>query len=94
MDGLEGGIGENIASVINSVNKGMIGVKNALMIEPIEVGNITPIFEQLGRAETSNIATQPVEVNQTININQPVSSPIETARAIKNQAITLGLAGV
>lgn len=33
-------------------------------------------------------------VNQTINFNQPVTSPIDTARALKNQAITVGLAGV
>lgn len=32
-------------------------------------------------------------VNQEVNINQPVSSPIETARALKKQA-TFGLAGV
>lgn len=95
MDGLEGGIGENIDKVISNVESGMSEVKKALIIEPID---IDPESFRLGSFNKginggwTNI--KPTEVNQTININQPVSSPIETARAIKNQAITLGLAGV
>lgn len=95
MDGLEGGIGENIDKVISNVESGMSEVKKALIIEPID---IDPESFRLGsfnkgiNGRWANI--KPTEVNQTININQPVSSPIETARAIKNQAITLGLAGV
>lgn len=32
-------------------------------------------------------------INQTININQPVKTPHETARALRKEAISLGLAG-
>lgn len=38
--------------------------------------------------------TQPQQiVNQTININEPVKTPYETARALRKEAINLGLAG-
>ena len=32
-------------------------------------------------------------INQTININQPVTTPSDTARALRREAVMLGLAG-
>lgn len=95
MDGLEGGIGENIDKVMSNVESGMSEIKKALIIEPIDIdpeGFKIGSFSKGINGGWTNI--KPTEVNQTINIYQPVSSPIDTARAIKNQAITLGLAGV
>ena len=95
MDGLEGGIGENIDSVISNVESGMSEVKKALIIEPIDIEPESFRIGSFSKGINGGWANfKPTEVNQTINIYQPVSSPIDTARAIKNQAITLGLAGV
>lgn len=95
MDGLEGGIGENIDKVISNVESGMSEVKKALIIEPIDIDPESFRLGSFNKGINGGWANiKPTEVNQTINIYQPVSSPIETARAIKNQAITLGLAGV
>lgn len=95
MDGLEGGIANNIKTVIDGAERGMSKVKKALTISPVDIRPDRPTFNPVGgNPRAGGAAVRPVEVNQTININQPVSSPIDTARAIKNQAITLGLAGV
>ena len=96
MAGLDNGITENTRMVVNGIKTQMQDVKDAFgivapMITPkVPSLNAMMAVKSAGQAGSDAGAT----VNQTININQPVSSPIETARAIKNQAITLGLAGV
>lgn len=96
MAGLDNGITENTRMVVNGIKAQMQDVKDAF---GIDTPAITPKVPSLGammavKSAGQNGSDAGATVNQTININQPVSSPIETARAIKNQAITLGLAGV
>ena len=96
MAGLGNGIVKNTRMVVRGIKTQMQDVKNAF---GIDTPMITPKVPSLGAMMAVKSAGQDgsdsgATVNQTININQPVSSPIETARAIKNQAITLGLAGV
>lgn len=65
----------------------------AAEVEPVEpITPIKPVVGTLGRT-IAMAEPQSSTINQTVNINQPVQTPIETARAIKREA-RLSLAGV
>lgn len=93
--GLDKGISINTKGLVNSVGTQMAEVRNAFRNKPLEINPLAAKFASLKNSTLQDGAVATVnEVNQVINIHQPVSSPLDTARAIKNQAIKLGLAGV
>lgn len=94
MDGLSGGIVRNTGKLLNTVGNQMGLVKDAFAIDNPD---ITPITAQIN-GERSRIfanggAGQHVEVNQTLNFNQPWKSPADVSRALSWESAKLGLAG-
>ena len=81
---------------LNAVEKDaeafMNGTINAMVTTPPEmkVAGMGAVTKQIGSAQSGPASNN---VNQTINIYQPVSTPAETARAIRQQEIIQGLAG-
>lgn len=69
----------------------VIGVGEAGSEAVVPLDKLWARFDQM--AEMIIEATGSKVINQEININQPVSGPVETARAIKRQ-MEIGLAGV
>ena len=94
MDGLSGGIIKNTDKLLSTVGNQMGLVKDAFAIDNPD---ITPITAQIN-GERSRIFAgggtgQHVEVNQTINFNQPWKSPADVTRALSWETAKLGLAG-
>lgn len=94
MDGLSGGIIKNTDKLLSTVGNQMGLVKDAFAIDNPD---ITPITAQIN-GERSRIFAgggtgQHVEVNQTINFNQPWKSPADVSRAVSWETAKLGLAG-
>ncbi len=90
------GVGEGLMDSLNAVEKDaeafMNGTINAMVTTPPEmkVAGMGAVTKQIGSAQSGPASNN---VNQTINIYQPVSTPAETARAIRQQEIIQGLAG-
>lgn len=90
------GVGEGLMDSLNAVEKDaeafMNGTINAMVTTPPEmkVAGMGAVTKQIGSAQSGPASKS---VNQTINIYQPVSTPAETARAIRQQEIIQGLAG-
>lgn len=90
------GVGEGLTESLSTVEKDaeafMNGTINAMVTTPPEmkVAGMGAVTKQIGSAQSGPASNN---VNQTINIYQPVSTPAETARAIRQQEIIQGLAG-
>ena len=90
------GVGEGLMDSLSTVEKDaeafMNGTINAMVTTPPEmkVAGMGAVTKQIGSAQGGPASNN---VNQTINIYQPVSTPAETARAIRQQEIIQGLAG-
>lgn len=90
------GVGEGLMDSLNAVEKDaeafMNGTINAMVTTPPEmkVAGMGAVTKQIGSAQSGPASKN---VSQTINIYQPVSTPAETARAIRQQEIIQGLAG-
>ena len=90
------GVGEGLMRSLNEVEQDaeafMNGTINAMVTTPPEmkVAGMGAVTKQIGSAQSGPASKN---VNQTINIYQPVSTPAETARAIRQQEIVQGLAG-
>lgn len=92
--GLGVGVGllESLGTVEKDAQKFMNGTINAMVTTPPEmkVAGMGAVTKQIGSVQSGPASKN---VNQTINIYQPVSTPAETARAIRQQEIVQGLAG-
>ena len=90
------GVGEGLMRSLNEVEQDaeafMNGTINAMVTTPPEmkVAGMGAVTKQIGSVQSGPASKN---VNQTINIYQPVSTPAETARAIRQQEIVQGLAG-
>lgn len=90
------GVGEGLTESLSTVEKDaeafMNGTINAMVTTPPEmkVAGMGAVTKQIGSVQSGPASKN---VNQTINIYQPVSTPAETARAIRQQEIIQGLAG-
>lgn len=90
------GVGEGLTESLSTVEKDaeafMNGTINAMVTTPPEmkVAGMGAVTKQIGSAQSGPASKN---VSQTINIYQPVSTPAETARAIRQQEIIQGLAG-
>lgn len=90
------GVGDGLMDELSTVEKDaeafMNGTINAMITTPPEmkVAGMGAVTKQIGTAQSGPASKS---VNQTINIYQPVSTPAETARAIRQQEIIQGLAG-
>lgn len=90
------GVGEGLTESLSTVEKDaeafMNGTINAMVTTPPEmkVAGMGAVTKQIGSVQSGPASKN---VNQTINIYQPVSTPAETARAIRQQEIVQGLAG-
>lgn len=94
IEGMDVGIVKNTDKLLSSIDDQMGLVKDAFAIDNPD---ITPITAQIN-GERSRIFTgggtgQHVEVNQTINFNQPWKSPADVSRAVSWETAKLGLAG-
>ena len=92
------GVGEGLAASLGAVEKDaeqfMNGTINAMMAQPpqMQVAGMSTVAKSVGSIGSAS-GPSSKSVNQTINIYQPVSTPAETARAIRQQEIVQGLAG-
>lgn len=90
------GVGEGLTESLSTVEKDaeafMNGTINAMVTTPPEmkVAGMGAVTKQIGSAQSGPASNN---VSQTINIYQPVSTPAETARAIRQREIIQGLAG-
>ena len=86
------GMLDELSQVEEDAKKFMNGTINAMVTTPPEmkVAGMGAVTKQIGSAQGGPASNN---VNQTINIYQPVSTPAETARAIRQQEIIQGLAG-
>lgn len=94
IEGMDVGIVKNTGKLLNSIGDQMGLVKDAFLIDTPE---INPIASAISR-ERSKIfgatgSSQHVEVNQTLNFNQPWKSPADVSRAVSWETAKLGLAG-
>ena len=86
------GMLDELSQVEEDAKKFMNGTINAMVTTPPEmkVAGMGAVTKQIGSVQSGPASNN---VNQTINIYQPVSTPAETARAIRQQEIVQGLAG-
>ena len=87
------GMLDELATVEKDAEKFMNGTINAMMSTPpqVNVAGMSTVTKSVGSIGSG--ANSGKTVNQQINIYQPVSTPAETARAIRQQEIVQGLAG-
>lgn len=91
------GVGEGLTDSLGAIEKdaqGFInGTVNAMLAQPpqMQVAGMSTVAARIGTAQSAPAGGR--NVSQTINIYQPVSTPAETARAIRQQEIIMGLAG-
>lgn len=94
--GLGIGIEDETGGIIKKAATQAKRVLAAYDIDPPEFSPVVPlpkVYPVKGNTFGAE-QTQPQQiVNQTININEPVKTPYETARALRKEAINLGLAG-
>ena len=93
IEGMDVGIVKNTDRLLNSIGEQMGLVQDAFLIDTPE---INPVSARIS-GERSRIfgagSSQNVEVNQTINFNQPWKSPADVSRAVSWETAKLGLAG-
>lgn len=94
MDGLSGGIIKNTGRLLSTVGNQMGLVQDAFLIDAPEINPIaSAISGERSRIFGATGSSQNVEVNQTINFNQPWKSPADVTRALSWESAKLGLAG-
>jgi hypothetical protein len=94
IEGMDVGIVRNTDKLLNSIGEQMGLVRDAFMIDTPEINPVSArISGERSRIFGATGSSQNVEVNQTINFNQPWKSPADVTRAVSWEAAKLGLAG-
>lgn len=94
IEGMDVGIVRNTDKLLNSIGEQMGLVKDAFLIDAPEINPIaSAISGERSRIFGATGSNQNVEVNQTINFNQPWKSPADVSRAVSWETAKLGLAG-
>ena len=94
IDGMDVGIVKNTGRLLNSIGEQMGLVQDAFLIDAPEINPIaSAISGERSRIFGATGSSQNVEVNQTINFNQPWKSPADVSRAVSWETAKLGLAG-
>ena len=94
IDGMDVGIVRNTDKLLNSIGEQMGLVQDAFLIDAPEINPIaSAISGERSRIFGTTGSNQNVEVNQTINFNQPWKSPADVSRAVSWETAKLGLAG-
>lgn len=94
IDGMDVGIVKNTDKLLNSIGAQMGLVQDAFLIDAPEINPIaSAISGERSRIFGTTGSSQNVEVNQTINFNQPWKSPADVSRAVSWETAKLGLAG-
>jgi len=88
------GLTESLGAVEKDAQAFVDGTVNAMLATPpqMQVAGMSTVAKSVGSIGSAS-GPSSKSVNQTINIYQPVSTPAETARAIRQQEIVQGLAG-
>lgn len=94
IDGMDVGIVKNTGRLLNSIGEQMGLVQDAFLIDSPEINPIASVISgERSRIFGATGSSQNVEVNQTINFNQPWKSPADVSRAVSWETAKLGLAG-
>ena len=94
IEGMDVGIVRNTDKLLNSIGEQMGLVQDAFMIDTPEINPVSArISGERSRIFGATGSSQNVEVNQTINFNQPWKSPADVSRAVSWETAKLGLAG-
>lgn len=94
IEGMDVGIVRNTDKLLNSIGEQMGLVQDAFLIDAPEINPIaSAISGERSRIFGTTGSSQNVEVNQTINFNQPWKSPADVSRAVSWETAKLGLAG-
>lgn len=94
IDGMDVGIVKNTDKLLNSIGEQMGLVQDAFLIDAPEINPIaSAISGERSRIFGTTGSNQNIEVNQTINFNQPWKSPADVSRAVSWETAKLGLAG-
>ena len=94
IEGMDVGIVRNTDKLLNSIGEQMGLVQDAFLIDTPEINPIaSAISGERSRIFGATGSNQNVEVNQTINFNQPWKSPADVSRAVSWETAKLGLAG-
>lgn len=94
IEGMDVGIVRNTDKLLNSIGEQMGLVQDAFLIDAPEIKPIaSAISGERSRIFGATGSSQNVEVNQTINFNQPWKSPADVSRAVSWETAKLGLAG-
>lgn len=94
IEGMDVGIVRNTDKLLNSIGEQMGLVQDAFLIDTPEINPIaSAISGERSRIFGATGSSQNVEVNQTINFNQPWKSPADVSRAVSWETAKLGLAG-
>lgn len=95
IEGMDVGIVKNTDRLLNSIGEQMGLVRDAFMIDTPDINPVSArISGERSRIFGATGSSQNVEVNQTINFNQPWKSPADVSRAVSWETAKLGLAGV
>lgn len=94
IEGMDVGIVRNTDKLLNSIGEQMGLVQDAFLIDAPEINPVaSAISGERSRIFGVTGSSQNVEVNQTINFNQPWKSPADVSRAVSWETAKLGLAG-
>lgn len=94
IEGMDVGIVKNTDKLLSSIGDQMGLVRDAFLIDTPEINPIaSAISGERSRIFGATGSSQNVEVNQTINFNQPWKSPADVSRAVSWETAKLGLAG-
>ena len=94
IEGMDVGIVKNTDKLLSSIGEQMGLVQDAFMIDSPEINPVAArISGERSRIFGATGSSQNVEVNQTINFNQPWKSPADVTRALSWETAKLGLAG-
>ena len=94
IEGMDVGIVKNTGRLLDSIGEQMGLVQDAFLIDTPEINPIaSAISGERSRIFGATGSSQHVEVNQTLNFNQPWRSPADVSRAVSWETAKLGLAG-
>lgn len=94
IEGMDVGIVKNTGKLLSSIGDQMGLVRDAFLIDTPEINPVSArISGERSRIFGATGSSQNVEVNQTINFNQPWKSPADVTRALSWETAKLGLAG-
>lgn len=94
IEGMGVGIVKNTDKLLSSIGEQMGLVQDAFLIDSPEINPVSArISGERSRIFGATGSSQNVEVNQTINFNQPWKSPADVSRAVSWETAKLGLAG-